>query len=113
MAERSGARCRSETKRTGCTPGPRRSADDLGALDDDVLERHVLMHAAATGLHGLDAIDDILSFGDPAEHAIAPALRRRRGVVEKAVVVDVDEELRRRRVRLWGTGHRDGGAGPR
>lgn len=65
-----------------------------------------------TGLHGgghaLDLLDHVHALGYLAEYGVAPALHGRRGVVEEAVVGDVDEELRGGRVRVHGAGHGDG-----
>ena len=51
--------------------------------DDDVLVRHVLVEAAAAGLHLGDGVDHFLAFDHLAEHAVAPAVRCPR-VVEEA-----------------------------
>ena len=80
--------------------------DRDGLLDHDVLDRHVVVEALAAGLHGLDLVDHVVAVDDLAEHRVAPALRRGRGVVEEAVVGDVDEELRGRRMRRAGARHR-------
>src|SRR5262245_22044056 len=99
-------------KSAGFTPGRYAgSADHLGAFEDDVLDWNVLVHAGAAGLHRLDPVDHVLAVDDVTEDAVAPSLRIRRRVVEEAVVVYVDEELRGRGVRLGRACHRDGVAG--
>src|SRR5437667_3275318 len=78
----------------------------LGADDDDVFLRYVLMEAAVPGGDTLDLVDDVLSRDDFAEYAVTPALRARRRVVEKIVITDIDEELRGRRVGIVRARHR-------
>src|SRR5213592_1649788 len=78
---------------------------DLRLLDDDVLDRNVGMSPAAAGLYPLDLVDDFLALDDLAEHAVAPALGAGRRVIEEVVVLDVDEELARGRMRLGGPRH--------
>ena len=80
----------------------------LGALDEDVLLRHVLMHAAVAGGYVFDTIDHVGTRDDTAENTIAPAVGVARAVIEKVIIGDVDEELRRRGVRIVGSRHRDG-----
>src|SRR5476649_2628653 len=65
---------------------------NFGAFQQHVFGGHVLMAAAATGLHGLDLVHYIHTFDHLAEHAIAPSPRRWRAVVEESVVLDVDEK---------------------
>src|SRR5688500_15658871 len=86
---RSSLRCRSETKRLLAT-------DHAGRFDDDGRARHVLMHALVGGGHGDDLVDDVHAAHHLGEHGIAVAVLP--GVIEEVVVVDVDEELRGRRV---------------
>src|SRR6266850_1917239 len=81
---------------------------DLRLLDDDVLDRNVGVSAAAAGLYPLDFVDDVLALDDLAEHAIAPTLRVRRRVIEKIVVLDVDEKLAGGRMRFGRPRHGDG-----
>src|SRR5437773_5817049 len=81
---------------------------DLRLLDDDVLDRNVGMSPAAAGLYPLDLVDDFLALDDLAEHAVAPALRAGRRVIEEVVVLDVDEELTRGRMWVGSPSHGDG-----
>src|SRR6266581_1522238 len=78
---------------------------DLRLLDDDVLDRHVGVSPAAAGLDPLDFVDDVLAFHDLAEHAVAPALGAGRRVIQEGIVLEVDEELARGRMRLGGPRH--------
>ena len=64
------------------------------------------MAAAIAGANLLDRVDDVLARDDAAEDGVAPALRRLRLEVQEVVVGGVDEELRRRRMRLRGARHR-------
>src|SRR5229473_1342662 len=81
---------------------------DLRLLDDDVLDRNVGVSPAAAGPYPLDFVDDVLALDDLAEHAIAPSLGAGRRVIQEVVVLDVDEELARGRMRLGGPRHGDG-----
>src|SRR2546428_754713 len=81
---------------------------DLRLLDDDVLDRNVGVSPAAAGLYPLDSVDDVLAFHDLAEHAVAPALGAGRRVIQEVVVLEVDEELARGRMRLGSPRHGDG-----
>src|SRR5205823_2744186 len=63
--------------------------------------------AALSGLDLLDFVDNVPAFDDLAEHAVAPTLGVRGRVVEEAVVLDVDEELARSRMRFGGPRHGD------
>jgi hypothetical protein len=65
------------------------------------------METLRAGLDLADLLDHVHAFDDLAEHRVAPALRRRRRVVQEVVVVHVDEELRGRRMRVVGARHRD------
>src|SRR5689334_19071218 len=65
------------------------------------------MHAGVPRRHALDAVDDIRTGDDAAEHAITPTLRARPLVIEKRVVGDVDEELRARRMWIGRARHCD------
>ena len=58
------------------------------------------------GRHALILSTTSMPLDDLAEHGVAVAVARVRGV-EEGVVVDVDEELRGRRVRVAGARHRD------
>src|SRR5256885_5502331 len=81
--------------------------DDFRPLDDHVLDGHVRMSSAAAGLYPLDFVDDVLALDDLAEHAVAPALGAGRRVIEEVVVLDVDEELTRGRMRVGSPCHGD------
>src|SRR5258708_22111715 len=81
---------------------------DLRLLDDDVLDRNVGVSPAAAGLDPLDFVDDVLALDDLAEHAVPPTLGAGRRVIQEVVVLDVDEELARGRMRVGGPRHRDG-----
>src|SRR5712691_1054124 len=78
---------------------------DIRLLDDVVLARTVGVPPAAAGLHPLDLVDDVLALDDLAEHAVAPTLGAGRGVIQEVVVLEVDEELARGRMRLGGPRH--------
>src|SRR5216683_1378473 len=78
---------------------------DLRLLDDDVLDRNVGVSPAAAGLDPLDFVDDVLALDDLPEHAVAPALGAGRRVIQEVVVLEVDEELARGRMRLGGPRH--------
>src|SRR5258708_7625796 len=78
---------------------------DLRLLDDDVLDRNVGVSPAAAGLYPLDSVDDGLALAGLAEHAVAPTLGAGRGVIQEVVVLEVDEELARGRMRLGGARH--------
>src|SRR5262245_35974402 len=69
---------------------------DLRAQYDDRFRRHVVVAAAPPGLDRGDRVDDVHSVGDAAKHRVTGAAAAR---VEKRVVDEVDEELRRRAVR--------------
>src|SRR6266571_3473399 len=79
--------------------------DDFCPLDDHVLQGHVGVTAAFSGLEPLYFVDHVLAFDDFAEHAVAPTLGVLGRVVEEVVVLDVDEELARGRMRLRGPRH--------
>src|SRR6266853_3825821 len=96
-------RWRSEMKRTAIP-----LLRDLRLLDDDVLDRNVGVSPAAAGLDPLDFVDDVLALHDLAEHAVAPSLGTGRRVIQEVVVLDVDEELARGRMRVGGPRHGDG-----
>src|SRR5437762_14169123 len=81
--------------------------DDFRPLDYHVLDGHVGVSAALSGLDLLDFVDNVPAFDDLAEHAVAPTLGVRGRVVEEAVVLDVDEELARSRMRFGGPRHGD------
>src|SRR5438552_3469827 len=81
--------------------------DDFRPLDDHVLDGHVGVSAALSSLDLFDFVDHVLAFDDLAEHAVAPTLGVRGRVVEEAVVLDVDEELARSRMRFGSPRHGD------
>ena len=66
---------------------------DVDALDKHVLDGYVVMSPASPGLDLSDLVDDLLTFDDFAEYAVAPTLGVGRRVIQKIVVLDVDEEL--------------------
>src|SRR5438552_6689487 len=103
ISGRDALRCRSEMKKTAKGP-----LDDFRPLDDHVLDGHVGVTAAAAGLYPLDFVDDVLALDDLAEDAVAPALGAGRRVIEEVVVLDVDEELARGRMRVGSPRHGDG-----
>src|SRR5207249_5244913 len=63
--------------------------------------------AAFSGLDPLYFVDHVLAFDYLAEHAVAPTLGVRGRVVEETVVLDVDEELARCRMRFGSPRHDD------
>src|SRR5882672_1746297 len=80
---------------------------DLRLLDDDVLDRNVGVTSTFAGFDLLDSVDDVLAFHDLAEHAVPPALGAGRRVIQRVVVLDVDEKLARGRMRLGRPRHRN------
>jgi len=62
----------------------------------------------ATGLDGLDPVDNILTRHHATKYGVAPTLGRDGGVVEEAVVSYIDEKLSGGRVRVASTGHSHG-----
>src|SRR5881396_887114 len=100
ISGRDAHRCRSEMKRTG-----NGSLNHFHVLDDHILHGHVGVTSAFSGLDLFDFVDHVLAFGDLAEHAVAPTLGILGGVVEEAVVLDVDEELAGSRMRFGGPRH--------
>src|SRR5438445_13430417 len=81
--------------------------DDFRPLDDHVLQGHVGVTAAFSGLDPLYFVDHVLAFDDFAEHAVAPTLGVLGRVVEEVVVLDVDEKLARGRMRFGSPRHGD------
>src|SRR5437879_1851743 len=79
--------------------------DDFRPLDDHVLQGHVGVTAAFSGLDPLYFVDHLLAFDDFAEHAVAPTLGVLGCVVEEVVVLDVDEKLAGGRMRFGGPRH--------
>lgn len=57
------------------------------------------MHALAVHWHGADLIDHLHAFDDPTEHRVTVTVARIGGV-QKAVVDQIDEELRGSRIRV-------------
>src|SRR3989442_845292 len=102
ISGRDALRCRSEMKKTAKGP-----LDDFCPLDDHVLHGHVGVTAAFSGLDTLYVVDHVLAFDYLAEHAVAPTLGVRGRVVEETVVLDVDEELARCRMRFGSPRHGD------
>src|SRR5882762_1755733 len=78
---------------------------DLRLLDDDVLDWNVGVSPALAGFDPFYLVDHVLAFDDLAEHAVAPALGVRGRVIEKIVVLDVDEKLARGRMRFGSPRH--------
>lgn len=89
-------------------PGTLILFNDLSFLDNDVLSRNVLVKAFAAGFYAFDLIDDVAAFNDLAKHSVAPAVGRGRREIQKVVVSDVDEELRRGGVGVIGARHGNG-----
>src|SRR3989441_6686896 len=102
ISGRDAHRCRSEMKKTAKGP-----LDDFCPLDDHVLQGLVGVTAAFSGLDTLYFVDHVLAFDYLAEHAVAPTLGGRGRVVEETVVLDVDEELARCRMRFGSPRHGD------
>lgn len=65
------------------------------------------MHAAVAGVYALDGVYYVHTFNYFTEHAVTPALHGFRFEVQEGVVIYVDEELGRRRMRIGSTGHGD------
>src|SRR6478672_3976239 len=89
----------------GCDCMRAGASDDFRFFDHDIFDRDVRMHAGAGSLDRLDLVDDFLAFHDLAEDTVAPAILAR--VIEEAVVLHIDEELRRRGMRVRCARHRD------
>src|SRR5713101_5458033 len=102
ISGRDALRCRSEMKKTAKGP-----LDYFSPLDDHILHGHVGVTSAFAGLDLLDFVDHVPAFDDLAEHAVAPTLRVRCRVIEKIVVLDVDEKLARGRMRFGSPRHGD------
>src|SRR5881296_3021302 len=100
ISGRDALRCRSEMKKTAKGP-----LDDFRPLDDHVLDGYVGVTAAFSGLDLFDFVDHVPAFHDLAEHAVAPALGAGRRVIQEVIVLEVDEELARGRMRLGGARH--------
>src|SRR5690554_6424226 len=77
-------------------------------LDNDVFYGHILVEAAAAGLHDLDFIDRFGALDHLAEYSIAPTVSGGCGVVQEVVVRYVDEELRGGRMGVGGARHGNG-----
>ena len=82
-----------------------------GLFDHDVVFGHVVVEALAAGFDSLDLVHHVSAGDDLAKHGVAPALCGGRGVVQKAVVGHVDEELGGGRVGVAGAGHGHGVVG--
>src|SRR5690348_107156 len=113
-------RCRSEMRRTAMAPrssdvgggsdtDPPRSRflDHFGPLDDYVFNGHVRVKSALACLDPFYPVHDILAMRDLAEDAVPPGIRARRSVVEKTIVLHVDEELAGGGMRLGRSRHGD------
>ena len=79
-----------------------------GLPDDHLLGGDVAVGSHLAGGHVPDGLDHVKAVGHLAEHCIAPALGVLAGVVEKFVVREVDEELRRRGMGVRCPGHGNG-----
>src|SRR5258708_367744 len=95
ISGRDAHRCRSEMKKTAKGP-----LDHFRPLDDHVLDGHVGVTPAFSGLDLFDLVDHVLALDDLAEHAVAPTLGVRRRMIEKIVVLDADEKLAGGRMRF-------------
>src|SRR5260221_4660009 len=80
----------------------------LHRLDHDGLLRDVSVLPGGRGRHLGDPHYGIHPLYHPPEHRVSVALRRRVAIVEEAVVLDVDEELRGCRMRVGRARHRNG-----
>jgi len=65
--------------------------DDANRLDDDRLERHVLVVSARAGRGRSDLVDDVHAGGHMGKHCVAGIAATR---VEEGVVLEIDKELR-------------------
>ncbi len=79
----------------------------LDALHDDRLDRHVVEPAPPPGLDRGNLVDDVHALGDASEHGVAEIAAR---VIEKIVVLQIDEELGGRAVDVVGARHGQGAA---
>src|SRR5262249_11429281 len=104
---RAGDRCKSETNSVAGMAEQTRSGSGLlrGPFDHHVLRRHVLVKPLVARGHALDLVDDLRPARHAAENAVAPSFGVRRAIVEEGVVGNVDEELRRGRMRIGGPRH--------
>src|SRR5258705_10008204 len=91
------------------------AVDDARRCDDDRLRWHIARIDRRARRSGFapalgrfrDLVDDVHSGGDLAEHRIADAARIRATEIEPRIVVDVDEELIGRGVRIGRARHRN------
>src|SRR5580693_6833604 len=80
------------------------SGHSAHALHDDRLDRDIVETAPPAGLDRGNLVDDIHSFGHARENGVAEIAAR---VIEKLVVLQIDEELRGRAVDVAGARHRE------
>src|ERR1700722_5856862 len=76
--------------------------NSLDALHDHRIHRDIVAAAPAAGLDRRDLIDDVHAVGDAREYGVAEVAAR---VVEKVVVLQIDEELRGGAVDVVGARH--------
>src|ERR1700722_19537341 len=76
--------------------------NSLDALHDHRIHRDIVEAAPAAGLDRRDLIDAVHAVGDAREYGVAEVAAR---VIEKVVVLQVDEELRGRAVDVIGARH--------
>jgi hypothetical protein len=81
--------------------------NDNDALNDDGLDRDILVTRVIPSFYTANLIEYVFTLGYLAENCIAPALHVFAGVVEKVIVLHVDEKLGSRRVGILGARHRN------
>ncbi len=81
--------------------------NDNHALNDNWLDRYILMARVIPGFYTANLIEYVFSLGYLAENRIAPALHVFAGVIEKVIILHVDEKLGSRRVGILGARHRN------
>src|SRR3984957_2577901 len=72
------------------------------ALYDDPVDRNIVEAAPPAGLDRGDLVDHVHAVGNAGEHGVAEVAAR---VIEKIVVLQIDEKLRGRAVDVVGTRH--------
>src|SRR5262245_66641345 len=72
------------------------------------IHRHILMTAPIAGAHLLDALDDVHSLDHATEYRVAEFCGHRAPVIQKIIVLDVDEQLRGGAVHLARARNGDG-----
>ena len=68
-------------------------ADERDALDNDGLNRYVLMACLATRLNAADFVQSFLAIGYFAEHGITPSLDIFSSVIEEIIILHIDKKL--------------------